>query len=189
MDILIISTQRGAEALAPLLKEYGLREQRYAVSGGEARRLLRECNFELIVVNTPLPDEYGAELSAECARRTDAGVVLLAPAVHADETSARVEDDGVFVVAKPFGRAILFQAIKLAQASRRRIVGLRRENERLQEKLTEMRLAGRAKAALMRYLNMTEDQAHRYLEKQAMDLRISKGDAARNVLAAYEDAN
>lgn len=187
MGVLIVSTPRGAQALTPLLKECGFSGQRCASSGGEARRMLAGCDFDLIVINSPLPDEFGADLSVECARKSDAGVVLLAAAVHADEVSARVEDEGVFVVAKPFGRTILFQALKLAQASRKRILGLRRENARLQEKLEELKLAGRAKAALMTYLGMTEQQAHKYLEKQAMDLRITKGEAARSVLSAYED--
>lgn len=184
MDVLIVSSRRGGEALSPLLRECGLMEQRCAASGGEARRLLGESGFELIVINTPLPDEFGADLSVECARKTDAGVVLLASSTHADEVSARVEDYGVFVVAKPFGRAMLFQAMKLAQASRRRIQGLRQENARLQEKLEELRLVGQAKAALIQYSGMTEAQAHKYLEKQAMDLRITKGEVARTIIGS-----
>lgn len=187
MDTLIISARRGSEALSPLLREYGLTEQHCAYNGGEARRLLGESHFEIIVINTPLSDEFGADLSVECARKSDAGVLLLVACAHAAEISARVEDYGVFVVEKPFGKSLLFQAVKLAQASRRRILGLRQENTRLQEKLEELKLSGRAKAALMQYLGMTEQQAHRYLEKQAMDLRLPKSEVARNILSAYED--
>lgn len=45
---------------------------------------------------------------------------------------------------------------------------LKSENERLQEKIAEIRLVDRAKCALIQYADMTEPQAHRYIEKQAM---------------------
>ena len=49
-----------------------------------------------------------------------------------------------------------------------------------------MKIINRAKFTLMQCLTMSEEQAHRYLEKQAMDMRISKLDVARRVLSTYE---
>ena len=44
----------------------------------------------------------------------------------------------------------------------------------------------RAKCALIQYLQMSEPQAHRYLEKQAMDMRLTRAEVARSVLQTYE---
>jgi hypothetical protein len=55
---------------------------------------------------------------------------------------------------------------------------LERENELLRRKLAEDKLVTRAKFALIQYLKMTEPQAHRYIEKQAMDLRVTKKEIA-----------
>ena len=63
---------------------------------------------------------------------------------------------------------------------------LKSENERLQEKIAEIRLVDRAKCALIQYADMTEPQAHRYIEKQAMDLRRTRLDIAQSILKAYE---
>ena len=38
----------------------------------------------------------------------------------------------------------------------------------------------------MQYLKFTEQQAHRYLEKQAMDLRVTKNEVALKVIKMYE---
>ena len=54
-----------------------------------------------------------------------------------------------------------------------------------EEKIQEIRLVNRAKWALIQCLGMSETEAHRYLEKQAMDHRISKREAALQVLATY----
>ena len=55
-----------------------------------------------------------------------------------------------------------------------------------EEKMQEIRLANRAKWALIQCLGMSEEAAHHYLEKQAMDHRISRREAAIRVLATYQ---
>ena len=63
---------------------------------------------------------------------------------------------------------------------------IRRENLMLHKKLDDIKIINRAKAILMQYLSMTEQQAHRYLEKQAMDLRITRVEVAKNLLSTYD---
>lgn len=48
-------------------------------------------------------------------------------------------------------------------------------------------IISRAKKTLMRYLNFTEPQAHRFIEKQAMNMRVKKLEIARGILKAYEE--
>ena len=55
-----------------------------------------------------------------------------------------------------------------------------------QELTDEQRLIARAKRMLMLYLNMSEPMAHRYIEKRAMDMRVTKKEIARNILKTYE---
>jgi response regulator NasT len=61
-----------------------------------------------------------------------------------------------------------------------------RKNTRLESQIEEARLINRAKCILIQYLRLTEPQAHRYIEKQAMDKRTSRIDIARNILTTYE---
>ena len=148
--------------------------------------MLLEAEYDLVVVNAPLTDEFGHELALSAAESSAAGVILIVKSELADELSARVEDVGVFVVPKPVSRPFFYQAVRLAQASHRRVLGLRTENVRLQSKIEEIRLVDRAKCALIQYLNMTEPQAHRYIEKQAMDLRLTRRQVAENIVKTYE---
>ena len=50
----------------------------------------------------------------------------------------------------------------------------------------EIEEANRAKWHLIECLSMTETEAHRYIEKQAMDLRISKREVAENIIKTYQ---
>ena len=61
------------------------------------------------------------------------------------------------------------------------------ENEKLKHMVADMKIINRAKFLLITCLNMSEDQAHRYLEKQAMDLRTSKLEVAKQVIRTYEN--
>ena len=71
-------------------------------------------------------------------------------------------------------------------ASRKRVQNLESENHKLQKKIDEIRLVDRAKCILIQYLNMTEPQAHKYIEKQAMNMRQSRLQTAEMILKTYE---
>ena len=148
--------------------------------------LLARRQLGFILINTPLSDEFGHELAVFAAGSTGAGVVLLVKAEMADEVAVRVEDAGVFVVPKPLNRALLFGAVKLAQAANRRIMGLQRQNNILQQKIDDIRLVDRAKCALIQYRLLTEPEAHKYIEREAMDSRRTRREVAQAILRMYE---
>ena len=99
-----------------------------------------------------------------------------------------MEDAGVFVVPKPLNRALVFGAVKLAQAANRRIMGLQRQNNILQQKIDDIRLVDRAKCALIQYRRLTEPEAHKYLQKCSMDSQVSLIEAAQMVISLYKMA-
>ncbi len=184
--LLVSSNDKGTDMLAMLLKS----ESSYSVSvvanGAEARRVLITNSYDLVIINSPLLDEFGHELALMITENTASAVVIIVKVEIADQISAKVEDYGVLVVTKPINRLLFFQAVKLANASRRRMLGIHNENVKLQTKIEEIRLIDRAKCALIQYLNLSEPQAHRYIEKQAMDMRMTKKEVAEGILKTYE---
>ena len=137
-------------------------------------------------MNTPLPDEFGDELALNISDTTTAGCLLIAKAEHADALSERLEDYGIMVVARPISRMLFFQALKLMNASRKRVIWLARENKKKKKKLDEIKIINRAKLVLMQYLKFSENQAHKYIEKQAMDMRTTRYDVAMRVIKTYD---
>lgn len=183
--LLVSGGDRGREQIAPLLRQAGLSLES-VTSGGEARRFLLEREPELLLINAPLPDEQGRDLALWAADSTSSGVVLVVKSELCDELSAQVEEEGVLVLPKPLSRQLFHQTIRLALASRRRMLGLKKENIQLQNKIEEIRMVDRAKCALIQYLGLTEPQAHRYVEKQAMDRRVTRREIAESILRTYE---
>jgi len=148
--------------------------------------MLAQGEYSLVIINTPLTDEPGIDLAVKTAQSTMSGVILLVKAEMADAIAQKVEESGVLVVAKPVARALFDQALRLSMTARNRMLMLQNQNEKLQKKIEEMRRVDRAKGALIQYLRMTEQQAHRHIEKQAMDTRQTKMQVARDIVNTYE---
>lgn len=182
--VLIVSgSEKSMQTIAQFLNAYGYDSMTCAVSGSEARRLVQTVDYAMIVIHTPLTDEFGHELAIALAEKTSAGILLLCKADIADDVADSVSDYGVCVIARPISRALLHQSIRLLEATRSRVLSLKRENARLMTRIDEMRLIGRAKCALMEHMQLSEPEAHRYIEKQAMDTRATRKEVARQILA------
>ncbi len=152
---------------------------------GEGRRLLLERDFDIVVVNTPLPDEFGVNFAIDTADSSGSGVLLCVNAEFYEEVSSKSEDYGVLTISKPTSRAVVKQSLQLIKATRRRLVKMEQKNASFEEKLAEIKTVNRAKWLLIDVLNMSEKEAHRYIEKLAMDTRRSKIDVASEIIKEY----
>ena len=179
---LIVSAGNNAnEYLARHIGELGYTRPTIVASGGEARRRMDTNDFEVVIINTPLPDEFGHELGTDAVEKTDAGVILLA------KTGDKLQDFGVLVLPKPFTGAQFRQAVQIAASSYKRLAVLRTENAKLLDKIAQLRLVDRAKCYLIEKKGYTETDAHRLIEKRAMDTRMSRGEVAQEILEDEEE--
>ena len=184
--LIVSGSEQASALLSDLMKSYNGSQITTALSGNEARRLINRTEFDTAIISTPLPDEFGSELAVMIAEKTSSGVMLICKADMADEISDKVEVSGVCVLPKPLNKNLFFHSLKLMQATRSRMLNVMKEYNKLQTKIEETRFINRAKCILIQYLKLTEPQAHRYIEKQAMDQRLSKLEVAQNILKTYE---
>ena len=154
-------------------------------TAGEARRMLLETSADIVIINAPLRDEFGTQLAQNLAD-DNLAVILLVPGESYDQVCYKVEDDGVLTLGKPLSGQALQTAIRLATALRAKLQKLDKKNQALQEKMQDIRTVNRAKWLLMEQLRMTENEAHYYIEKQAMDMRLSRREVAENIIRSYD---
>lgn len=155
-------------------------------SAGEAKRLCLQTSFDIVIINTPLTDEMGTQLALDLSGDTGAGVLLLVKSEHYEQIAYRVEEYGVLTLPKPVHAQQLSQGLHMLLAVRARLRALERKNEGLRAKMDEIRIVNRAKWVLIAQLKMDEAQAHRYIEKQAMDTRTSRREVAEGIIRTYE---
>lgn len=152
----------------------------------KARRILLEREFDLCIIDAPLPDEFGEELAYEIASKTTSQVLLLVQGERYAEIDAKMEQAGVYTLEKPVNRQTVYNVIKLVTATYYKLSSLQSQNKVLQQKIEDFKIIDRAKCVLIQYLNMTEPEAHKYIERQAMDFRLNKRTVAERILKTYE---
>ena len=81
-------------------------------------------------------------------------------------------------VVKPFGKADLIPAIEIARARFAEITAVEAEVSDLTERLESRKAVDRAKGVLQQSLGLSEPEAFRWIQKTAMDLRLSDEERA-----------
>lgn len=157
----------------------------WAHSAGEAQRELVNRSVDIVVINAPLTDEMGTELAIELAHSNSCGVMMMVKNDVYEQVSYKVEEYGVLTLPRPCTAQQAFQTMKLLLATQQRLRALEQKTASLEEKMKEIRLVNRAKGLLMDNLKFTEQEAHRYIEKAAMDNCKKKSEIAQNIINTY----
>lgn len=185
--LIISSIENSASHIAIMLKKASFDNVLIAKNAGEARRIMIQKDFDICVINSPLIDESGEELAKTIASKQLSSILLLVKSEFFEEISLKTEDYGIITLSKPLNKSLFWNALKMLIATNKRMQLMKKENEKLLTKLKEFRIIDRAKCLLISYLSMSESEAHRYIEKQAMDTRHTKGEVAENILKTYEN--
>jgi AmiR/NasT family two-component response regulator len=185
--LIVSSSEKGTALFSEILNAASIGHIVTLTTCGEARRLLLERDFDLVVINAPLRDESGESLSRHIVSKGVSQVILVVKSEYFEEVSAQTEEYGILTIAKPINRTLLWSALKLAKSAGLRLKSMQTENNKLKQKIEDIRIVDRAKCILISYLGMNEQQAHRYIEKQAMDMRTTKRAVAEGILKTYEN--
>ena len=187
MNVLIAGkTEKICDSIAQLLLELDC-DNISTFTSGAIIRGVDISKFDSVIISTPLSDEFGLDLVADISKDAKNGIVVLAKREIADEVQKKIRFTGAFVLPRPFNKALLIQTIKLAEIAHIGMAKLEEENRQLTQQLSDMKIVNRAKSMLMQYLNLTEEQAHRHIQKQAMDLRKTQRAVAEDILKTYQN--
>ena len=185
--LILSSSDKGLSFFTELLNTASISRIASLSTGSEARRALLGRDYDLVLINAPLRDESGIDLALQIASQGLSQAILVVKSEHFDGISAKCEGYGVLTIAKPVNKSIFWSALKLAGATRSRLRQMQDENNRLKQTIEDIRIIDRAKCLLISYLSMSEQDAHRYIEKQAMDMRTTRRAIAEGILRTYEN--
>ncbi len=184
--LIVSATEKATTYISDTLKEFYVKRIVCVGTCGEARRLLPQQDFDLVVINSPLKDETGEKLSEYIATRNQSQVIILVKAELYEAVSEKVENHGVIAVAKPINKSMFWFSLKLAKAAQKRLSMMQAEKRKLVQRIEDIKIVDRAKHMLISYLSMSEEEAHKYIERQAMDTRATKRSIAEEILKIYE---
>ncbi len=185
-SILIVSaTDRFTSAFADLLPETRYSQVHTAASISAAKRILTEKTFDFVIINAPLPDDIGTRFAIDtCTSKQSVVLLLVKSDIHAG-IHDKVVEYGVFTLPKPTSKPTLIHALSWMESARERLRQFEKKSLSIKEKMAEIRLVNKAKWILISELKMNEPDAHRYIEKQAMDRCITKQTIAEEIIKTY----
>ena len=179
-SVLTVSRKESfADSLASLLPEKKFDPVVNLNSGAAARRAMLERDFDLVIIDFPLSDESGVRLAIEAVGNKKSVALIVVSADKYTEVFMKVAEYGVFTL-------MTERAVEWMCVTRERLRGYERAEKSVSEKMEEIRLVNRAKWILIDVLGMSENDAHRYIEKQAMNRCVTKSEVARGIISTYE---
>ena len=185
-SVLVVS---GAEklniALSDLLPESHYHPIKIVTSVSAGKRAWNERSYDFVIINSPLFDDAGISFAIDIGSSKGVVVLLFVRAELHDEIRDKVVEHGVFTLTKPFSRPMFTLSLDWMASTRERLRKLEKKTLSVEEKMEEIRIVNRAKWLLISELKMEESQAHRYIEKQAMDRCISKKEVAEEIIKTY----
>ena len=185
-SVLVVSAgQKFRDAMAAMLPYSEYYPVCYSESVAAARRELLARNYDFVIICAPLPDDYGTQFAIDVCSRADSVALLLLRADAYGQINAKVCPYGVFTLQLPVSTQSLKQGLGWMAAARERLRRLEKKTISIEDKMEEIRLVNRAKWILIEQLKMTEAEAHRHIEKQAMDRCVSKKEIAFGIINTY----
>lgn len=173
------------------IKEIGglLREDRYqkdiSNSASDARCKLLENPYDIVIVNAPLSDEFGSRLCIDACSNNKTIALIFASNDIYEEIYAKTSAYGVFVLSKPTSKNMVSQVFSLMLSARERLRSVEKKADKAESKLDEVRIVNKAKWMLIEHEGMSESDAHKHIEKSAMDAGITKKLAAQMIIDNY----
>ena len=137
----------------------------------QAKQKIAEDGMDVVVINTPLPDEFGVDSALDIAEKNgNVSVILLVKADAYEQVQYKTRNSGIFVLTRPLKGQQLIEAGGVVLAARKKLRDLAQENMKLRRKK-----------------KMTEKEAHYYLEREAMDNSLSKKEVAQEIIQELGD--
>lgn len=184
--LIVSSTVKPVDYIKEVLPKNDFSPVLTASSAGEAKRMLLRTTADIVIINAPLSDDFGMHLAVDIITSCGSGVLILVKPELYEEVSYKMEQYGVLTLTKALNRVTLYQTVKLLSATGNKMRRLEESTAKLEKRLKEMKAVNKAKGFLIEFENMSEEDAHKYIEKTAMDRCIKKLDVAAEIIEKYD---
>jgi response regulator NasT len=168
--------------LAEMLTEEGYDVVGQAGDGAKAVELAESLRPDLVILDVKMPVLDGIAAAERIARQRIAPVVILTAFSQRDLVERARDAGAMAYLVKPFSKGDLVPAIEMAVSRFSELALLEQEVADLSDRLETRKAVDRAKSILQEQLQLSEPEAFRWIQKTAMDLRLSMRQVAEGVV-------
>ena len=186
-SVLLVSAQESFNtAMTEMLPKSSYYPVKFTSSISSAKRQISDREYDFVIVNSPLPDGNGANFAIDTCKTNSSAVLFLIRNELYSELREKVYVHGVFTLSKPTSKPTILTALNWLSSAREKLRSFEKKTISIEEKMEEIRIVNRAKWLLISQLNMDEPEAHRHIEKTAMDRCISRKAVAEEIINTYK---
>ena len=185
--LLITASQDTAAQFARLLPADRFAPEYSVCSPLEAPYVLDENSFDVVVIDDSVPYDTAPNIAVTASLHGIQNILLLAGQDLFPRASAFAQEHGFMALPSPVDPDLLRQSLGIMAAASARIHELEEKAETLREKMEELKLVDRAKLILVQQFKMSEKDAHRFIEKNAMDRCVKRRTIAENIIRTYQN--
>lgn len=184
--LVVSSSDKMRDAFKNFLPSTKYSSVMFVTSIASAKRAVLDKFYDFVIINTPLSDDIGLSFAIDVCTKSSSVCLLMVKAELCEKITYQMTPYGVFTLSKPVSVSSMEQALHFMAAARERLVKMDKKTDTIEGKMKEIRIINRAKWLLIENLSMSEAEAHRYIEKEAMDKCISKITIAQEILKTYQ---
>lgn len=173
--------------LKEMLEEEGFEVVAEVADGASAVRLTRELKPDLAILDIKMPVMDGIQAAEEIAGERLSAVLILTAFSQRDLVEKARRAGAMAYLVKPFQKHDLLPAVEIAAGRFREMSGLEDQVDDLEGRLQARKLVERAKGILQDTQGMTEAEAFRWIQQQAMQRRETMKAIAERILDEFED--
>lgn len=173
--------------LCEMLRDEGYDVAGEAPNGQVAVDLTESLHPDLVIMDIKMPVRDGIDAASEIARKRLAPVVMLTAFSQRDFVERARDAGAMAYLVKPFSQSDLVPAIEVALSRFRELKALEDEISGMNERFEARKLIERAKGLLMDKQALTEPEAFRWIQTNAMDRRVTMKAVAQVVVETLGD--
>ena len=140
-----------------------------------------------MILDVKMPVMDGIQAAEEIAKERLAAILILTAFSQRDLVEKARRAGAMAYLVKPFQKHDLLPAVEIAAGRFRELSGLEREVDDLQGRLEARKLVERAKGLLQEREGLSEGDAFRFIQRQAMERRLTMRQVAEQIIERVED--
>ena len=183
--LLVSSSEQFNKKTVDLLSSNIYVELTISTNIDQARRLIVERKFDIVIVDSPVNGDKGFYFALSLCDKDEFEILVLAKQTDYDEAYFRLHDFGVFVLSKPIEEDLFVQTLRILSITRDKITTVKQSNLSFKDKLDEIKIVSEAKVLIVKNMHVDENEAHKLIEQNAMNLRITKKMSAEMFIKKY----
>ncbi len=171
--------------LKEMLQEEGFEVVAEVADGASAVRLTRELGPDLVILDVKMPVMDGIQAAEEIAKERLAAILILTAFSQRDLVEKARRAGAMAYLVKPFQKHDLLPAVEIAAGRFREMSGLEATVDDLEGRLEARKVVERAKGLLQEKEGLSEGEAFRFVQRQAMERRQTMKQVAERIVEEF----